>query len=145
MRVPASIVVLALAGCSSTDPHPLGCVPGARDTCACPGTSTRVVVVCPASGVIPRCPCADDADGAVRDAGTPDAGGVCCPLTANEGCSGVNVSLGGWAPTAGACQTTTWFDGYPMTRTTDEHGCPVLRVNRDASLCGASVIDATTD
>ena len=100
MRAPASVLALAFAACSSTDPNPVGCTPGARDTCACPGTAVRAVVVCPASGVIPPCPCAEESDGAVRDADATDGGGVCCPLTANEGCSGVNVSLGGWAATA---------------------------------------------
>lgn len=82
------------------------------------------------------------------DAGVDAAtgtGGVCCPITASEGCSGVDVSLGGWASSMAACTTTTWFDGYPMTRMTDEHGCPVLRENRDATRCGTVQVDSGTD
>lgn len=78
------------------------------------------------------------------DAAT-DTGGVFCPITASEGCSGVNVSIGGWASSMAACTTTTWFDGYPMTRMTDEHGCPVLRENRSASPCGIVRLDAGAD
>lgn len=86
------------------------------------------------------CPASD----AGVDAAT-DTGGVCCPITASEGCSGVDVSIGGWASSMAACTTTTWFDGYPMTRMTDEHGCPVLRENRNTTPCGSVRIDAGRD
>jgi hypothetical protein len=84
-------------------------------------------------------------DAGVDSGAATDTGGVCCPITASEGCSGVDVSIGGWASSMAACTTTTWFDGYPMTRMTDEHGCPVLRENRDATQCGSVRIDAGTD
>lgn len=83
-------------------------------------------------------------DGDVRDAGG-DAGGVCCPITASSGCSGVDVYIGGWAPSMADCHTTTWFDGYPMTPTTDARGCPVLREDRTQTPCGQPRIDAGRD
>lgn len=74
-----------------------------------------------------------------------DAGGVCCPITASSGCSGVDVYIGGWAASMGECRPTTWFDGYPMTPMTDEHGCSVLREDRTQTPCGQSRLDAGHD
>lgn len=51
------------------------CTPGTQGTCACLPGPMRAVYVCPASGVPPEpCPCAEDRDGAVRDAQATDLG-----------------------------------------------------------------------
>jgi hypothetical protein len=60
---------------SDDDPRPVDagprCAPGQQGTCAC-GIMVAVYT-CPASGVPPEpCPCGEDLDGAVRDAGAAD-------------------------------------------------------------------------
>ena len=81
------------------------------------------------------------------DGGPPataaDGGGVCCPLTASEGCSSIGY-FGGWASSGSQCVSTSTFDGPPQRVFVDDHGCRVLRADLTAPYCGRAV-DAGTD
>ncbi len=90
-------------------------------------------------------PCAVDAGSDTGSDANTDAGGVCCPLTGTEGCLGTNVYVGGWSPSMGGCQPTSWSNGLPMQRAIDSHGCPVLQENRSAPRCGLLALDAGAD
>jgi hypothetical protein len=78
------------------------------------------------------------------DAGI-DAGGVCCPVTGSEGCLGVDVYVGGWAPLMAACSPTSWSNGLPRRRGTDARGCAILEENPSAPRCNLLALDAGPD
>jgi len=84
----------------------------------------------------------DPSDGEAMSA--PDGNGVCCPVSDFNGCSPFAEPAGGWAASADECGTVSWFDGCPVEREVDEHGCVAIVdvfPNCD-SPCGMAPVDA---
>ncbi len=75
-----ALAVFVGAGCSSLDPVPLTCIPGAQLACACPG-GTSSVQLCTTAGALGPCACPDAGvldvvaagDAVAGDVPTPDA------------------------------------------------------------------------
>jgi hypothetical protein len=82
------------------------------------------------------------------DGGPPatpaDGGGVCCPLTASEGCASVGF-FGGWAQNGSQCVSSSSFDGAPERVFVDDHGCRILRPDTTQPFCGQARLDAGAD
>lgn len=88
-------------------------------------------------GVVFACSTSTPTDaGALPDGVVPaDGGGYCCPVSPIRNiipCALNNGDLGGWSADPDRCPRGYSVDSYPITFSTDQHGCAVLLVGNCA-------------